>query len=383
MQDNKALEKKIKVCYVITKGVWGGAQKYVYNLATKLPKDKYDVMVVTGEGKTLKEKLEKENIRVLTIENLKRDMSIVSEIKSFFALFWILVKNRPNVLHLNSPKAGGIGGVIGRILFIKKIIFTAHGWTFNENRPVLQNALILFFSWVTIFLCHEVIVIAPREEEQAKDLPFINSRKIILIRNGIEEINFKEREISRQKLFSLTSTAQAEDAVVIGTIAELHKNKGLEYALDAVRKIQTPFKYIIIGEGEERKNLENLIKKYNLEEKVYLVGSVDKASEYLKAFDIFILTSIKEGLPYTILEAGLAKIPVIASSIGGIPDIIENGKSGILVTRARPGEITRALEYMMDKPNERKIFAENLKNKVEKDFSLNQMLVKTEKLYTS
>ena len=380
---NKATEKRKKICFVITKGVWGGAQKYVYNIAVELPKDEYDVVVVTGAGDVLKEKLEEKGIRVRIIENLRRDISILSEIKSFFTLFRIILSERPDVLHLNSPKAGGLGSLIGRILFIKKIIFTAHGWTFNEKRPLYQNTAILVFSWLTILFSHKVIVIAPREEEQAKSLPLVNNRKIILIRNGTEDIGFFDREKAREELAMKAGLNPKDRSLWVGTIAELHRNKGYSYAIEAVSKIKTDFVYIIIGEGEERKNLEELIKKYGLENKVFLAGFIGiNAKEYLKAFDIFMLTSIKEGLPYTILEAGLASLPVIASSVGGIPDIIENGKSGILTTKARSGEITRALEYLIDKPAERKLFGENLKAKVEKDFSLAQMIEKTIKLYT-
>ena len=160
-----------------------------------------------------------------------------------------------------------------------------------------------------------------------------------------------------------------------------HKNKGLEYAISAIAYIKKSFIFCIIGEGDERENLEKLIKKNKLQEKVFLLGFVDKANEYLKTFDIFTLTSLKEGLPYSILEAGLAELPVIASNVGGIPDIIENGVSGILTTKSRVGEITRAIEYLMDNPDKRELYGKNLKQKVEKDFSFEQMLERTTVLY--
>ena len=378
---NMQPEKRKKICFVVTKGVWGGAQKYVYTLATSLPKEEYDVSVITGKGNALKEKLDGKGVRVYTLRNLERDISIVAEIKSFIELFKIIKKESPDVLHLNSPKAGGLGSVIGRILFIRKIIFTVHGWTFNEDRGVIEKALITFFSWITILLCHKTIVISSQEEEQALAMPFVNKERITLIRNGVEKINFKEKSVVRNDFLSLVRKSDASDILLFGTIAELHKNKGLEYAIEAVSKIKTSFVFFIIGDGEERNNLENMIKKYNLENRVFLLGFLDNANQYLKAFDIFILTSVKEGLPYTILEAGSAGLPVVASNVGGIPDIIENGISGILVTKSRAGEITRALEFLLQNPDKQKSYGENLKAKVEKDFSLDQMIEKTKKLY--
>ena len=373
----------VKVCYIITKGVWGGAGKYVWSLATNLPKEKYEVVVITGEGEALKERLEKSGIKTYTLRNLKRDISIINEIESFFKLLRIIRKERPKILHLNSPKASGLGSVPGRLLFVPQIIQTVHGFSWNEDRPEWQKILITLFSWLTIILCHKTIVLSSQEQRQAKKLPLVRDSKIILIRNGIEKIAFKEKDTARQELLTLFGhpMSKFKELLWIGTISELHKNKGLEYAISAIAYIKKSFIFCIIGEGDERENLEKLIKKNTLQEKVFLLGFVDKANEYLKTFDIFTLTSLKEGLPYSILEAGLAELPVIASNVGGIPNIIENGLSGILTTKTRVGEITRAIEYLMDNPDKRELYGKNLKQKVEKDFSFEQMLERTTVLY--
>ena len=401
MQDNQGLNRKMKICFAVTKSNWGGAQKYVYTLATSLPKDKYEVSVICGEGNELKNKLTEKGLPVIDLPQLKRDISVIAEIKNFFALIKLLKKESPDILHLNSSKIGGLGSLAGRIAHVPKIIFTAHGWAFNEERGPISEALITFASWLTVILCHKIIVVAEKEKKQILEMPFIAENKIVLIRNGLEKtptqgrgadqgvgFEFKEREIARKELLNFFENWQKNNIAEIGnstlwlgTIAELHKNKGLEYAVSALSKVTTPFLFFIIGEGEERKSLENIIKKYSLQEKVFLVGLVENASKLLKAFDIYLCTSIKEGLPYTVLEAGFASLPVVATNVGGIPDIIENGVSGILVTKGRTGEITRALEYLLQNPDKQKLFGENLKAKVEKDFSLEQMLEKTLKLY--
>ncbi len=380
MQD---VRPKKKVCLMVTKGVWGGAQKYVYSIATNLPKNIYDVFVITGEGEILKNKLEKENIRVYEIKNLKRDISIIAEIKSFVSIFRILKKESPDILHLNSPKAGGLGSVAGRMLGIKNIILTAHGWTFNEDRGVFSKIIIMIISWLTVVLCHKTIVIADRELKQARRMPFINKNKITLIRNGVENFDFKEKTEAQKELFEHINKTPINNVLWLGTISELHKNKGLEYAIGAVSKIETPFVFFIIGEGEERRNLEKIIEKYNLENRVFLVGFLENAKEYLRAFDIFTLTSIKEGLPYTILEAGLAGLPIIASNVGGMPDIIDNGINGVLVDKTNVGQISKIIEFMIKNPDQRKSFGLKLQQKIEKEFSLKQMLSKTLHLYNS
>jgi len=374
---------KTKVCFVITKGVWGGAQKYVYSLAVNLNPENYDVSVICGQGNELPKKLEEKGIRVHRITELERDISIKKELKNLIQIFKLIKKESPDVLHLNSPKVGGLGAVVGRILGVKKIIFTSHGFAFNEKRPLFHKVLIRFFSWLTLVLNKKIILISNKEKKDTLGMPFIGPEKIVLINNGIEKIDFKEKNIAREHLLSKLSNKPEipTNAVWIGTLSELHKNKGLEYAINAVAKLTTPFVFFIVGVGEEKTNLEKIIKNNNLENKVFLTGFVDNANQYLKAFDIFTLTSVKEGLPYTILEAGLSETPIVASNIGGIPDVIDNGINGILVTKERPGEIQRAIEYMLDHKEERETFAKKLKEKVEKNFSLEQMLEKTIALY--
>lgn len=373
-------KEKTKILYFITKGVWGGAQKYVYSLSTNLPQDRFDVKVVCGEGGALKNRLSEADVETIEIPNLKRDLSFFNEFKNFYNFYKTIKEEKPDIIHLNSAKASGLGALAGRILGVKQIVFTAHGWTFNEDRNTVSKTVIWLLSWVTVMLSHKVIVIATREKTQALKMPFVSANKIELVRNGAENIEFLNREDARKALLGDLYSNFDSSAVWIGTTAELHKNKGYKYVIEALAGISKPFVFIGIGEGEERHNLENLIEKNRLEEKVFLVGFKDNASKYLKAFDIFTLTSTKEGLPYCILEAGLAGLPVVASRIGGIPDII-NENTGILVKKENVDQIKSSLETLIEQHSTREDFGNKLLEKVRNEFSLDQMLEKTIKIY--
>lgn len=373
--------KKTKVLYVITKGVWGGAQKYVYSLAVNLPKDQFEAVVVCGQGDILNQKLEEKGIKVYQISSLKRDFSFFSAVTIGLRMLKILYEVSPDVIHLNSAKASGVGAVAGRLLGIPKIVMTVHGFAFNEDRGVFSRSLIKIFSWITILLCHKSIVIAEKEERQALAMPFVRKKKIELIKNGIEKIDFLEKAEARNKLLPELYSSFENNTTWIGTMAELHKNKGYEYTIRALSKIDKPFVFVALGEGEERKNLENLIREYRLEEKILLIGFKDKSAQYLKAFDIFTLTSIKEGLPYTLIEAGFASLPVVSSNVGGIPDIIDNNVNGILTESKNVSEIKNAIENLIENAETRENFGNKLREKVEKEFALDNMLKKTIALY--
>ena len=154
----------------------------------------------------------------------------------------------------------------------------------------------------------------------------------------------------------------------------------MNFAIEAIAKIENVI-FIIIGDGGERNNLEALIQKYGVAQKVFLLGRIESASMYLKAFDIATLTSITEALPYFLLEAGAAGLPVIASNVGGIPEIIENEATGILMRSKSSDEIKRAIEYALENREKIARFGDELEEKVAHEFNLHDMVQMTVALY--
>jgi len=182
----------------------------------------------------------------------------------------------------------------------------------------------------------------------------------------------------------ISGVTAPENATWIGIIAELHKNKGLGYAIEACAKLDRTnhsFFLVIIGEGEERERLESLIRNKGLGNRIILTGPVTNAARLLSAFDIFILPSIKEGLPYSILEAGLAKLSVVASRVGGIPEIIEHNVSGVLTAAKDIDTLKSSLEMLIHDEVLRKSFGEELYKKVTTEFSFKDVLSDTQAVY--
>lgn len=365
----------MRILYGITKSNWGGAQRYVFDLALASREAGHEVTVLLGGDGSLKQKLEVENIRTISLPNLGRDIKIWKEVKSFFDIFKILRQEKPEVFHLNSSKMGGIGALAGRMAGVRNIIFTAHGWAFRETRHWAENLLIEELSWLTVMLCHRTICVSKRDFNDMVRKP-LAGKKLVLIHNGVGEVTFLSKAKAREKL------SLPDEIDVIGTIAELHRNKGLDIALKGFSGAYkyTDAKLIIIGEGEERESLTKLANELGLEEQVSFLGFKDGASKLLRAFDIFILPSRKEGLPYSLLEAGLASLPVITTKVGGIPEIIKDGETGLLIPPENPDALAKALLKLKDL-NLRKQFGHNLQRYVKENFSNEKMLEATLKLY--
>lgn len=365
-----------KVLFVITKANFGGAQRYVYDLATSLPHREYIPIVALGGDGGLTQKLQSANIKTLRIKSAQRNISFWKDFALFFELLVIFAKEKPDILHLNSSKVGGIGAFVGRILFIPRIIFTSHGWAYNEVRPLWQKAVIRLLAWFTLLFSHKVIAVSHAIKKEAPGF----KHKVEVIHNGISEPSFLRREITRSFLEERSGGKIDENAIVVGTLAELHPTKGLGYAIaifdDLVKKYPT-IHFVIFGEGAMRTELEKMVHDRKLEDTVHFFGFIDNASTYLKGFDLFLLPSLSEALSYALIEAGFASLPVIASRVGGIPEIIEDKKTGLLVEPQNMAQLQASVEHILLRGDTGSLYGENLRRKVEREFTKEQMVKKT------
>jgi len=374
------------VLFVVTKSNFGGAQRYVYDIATNLPKESFEPVVLCGvaQGKTsagiLIERLTHANVRTVFVPDLSRDISI-RDFRAYKAIATTIQKERPDILHLNSSKAGILGAFAGRMNKVPNIIFTVHGWAFRESRNPLSRLMIYLVSLLSVALAHRTVCLSEYDKR-----PFVRmsslARKIRIIRNAIQPEEFVlSRESARVQL----SKDRAHDGDTwIGSIGELIANKNIKIALRAMARalIKNPnIFYVIIGDGEERESLTKYTHEIGVSEHVSFAGYVTNAARVLPAFDIFFLPSRKEGSPYALLEAAHAELPVIASSAGGIPEIIENGKSGIICRYSDTECFAQGIIALTESASKRAEYAQALKARVGSADESNRMIRETTALY--
>lgn len=302
-----------KILFVITKSNWGGAQRYVYDLATNLPKEQYGVAVALGGTGVLQQKLREADISVIPLKSVQRDLSVSADMGGFFSLYRAMHLYKPDVVHLNSSKIGGLGALAARLLGVPRIVFTAHGWPFAEKRNIVWRLFALLGSWATALLSHVVIVVSKNDLSIGKRMPLCRT-KMRLVYNGINlDMPFGSGEYIRNSFPS--------DVSITGTVGELTHNKN-QIALIEQAKNDPAMYVAIVGEGEERARLEAKIAVYGLSERVKLFGFLP-GNEVLRGFDVFALPSLKEGLPYVLLEAKAAGLPIVAERVGGVGEILD------------------------------------------------------------
>lgn len=309
----QATNRRRKILYLVTKATSGGAQRYVYDLATNLPKGEFETIVAYGTRGKLADDLATAGITVRQLPSLNRDIAVISDIRSFFETLKIIKEIRPDVVHLNSSKAAALGAFAARIARVPKIIFTVHGWPFGEKRNMFAKILIWKVSWLTALFSHNVICVSDYDMRIGKYMPFVAS-KMVRIYNGIDlNVRFGSGDVIRR--------AFPAGVKITGTIGELNKNKNQRALIEEARHNPAMF-VALVGEGEERPRLEKTIKMYELGERVKLFGSMP-ARDVLWGFDRFALPSLKEGLPYALIEAKLAGLPIDANRVGGVGEILD------------------------------------------------------------
>jgi len=371
-----------RVLLVITKSNFGGAQKYVFELAKSLSRNGFEVAVALGGNGVLIDKLKISQIPVFILPSLGRDISFFSDFKSGFELFKVIDQYKPDILHLNSSKIGAIGSIVGRMCLVPRIVFTIHGWAFNEERSVLSKILIKSIYSITIFFSHASLAVSQMTADQAKILPLYSlfQNKIKVVLNGIEIPNFISKTEARSFLSQKCNT-DLSSKTIVGQIAELHPIKSIRTLITSAQALVSKYPnlvFLIIGDGEEKESLARLILELNLQDKVFLTGYIDNAAQYIKAFDIFTLTSKSEALALVLLEAGLAEVSVIASRVGGIPEIIEDKHTGQLFESSNSNELSAKIEYVLNMSSfEKEMILKNFHDKILDSFLIEHVTKNT------
>lgn len=317
----------MKTVYIITQSEHGGAQNYVLQEALESIQDNQDVLIAAGGNGWLADQALLENIPYKKLVFCQRSINPLTDLMLFWEIFFTLRENQAQSVHLNSSKISIIGSLAARLSGVKKITYTVHGWVFNEPLSPIAKKLYFWAEKLTAKLKTKLIFVSRHDLNLAKEFKIGSEDKYDLAKLHVAPIDFLSPEVARQKMFQFAYKTD-EGQKIIGTIANLYKTKALHRLVTCATQVQNQglnYLFIIIGEGPERKILEKLIKNNHLNN-IFLVGSLPNAAQYLKGFNLFILTSVKEGYPYAILEAKEAGIPILSTPAGGIPEMLKESE---------------------------------------------------------
>ena len=326
----------MKILLVITKSDIGGAQVFVLNLARSLKRTGLDVEVAAGDGNYLSAELEKDNIKFHYLNSLKRNFSVMNSFYFIYDLFRLLKNYKYDVVHLNSSNT-----LIGAVstLFLKekpKTVFTFHGLSFidkNYQANVFFKMLAKFYYKLLLNTVNRVVFECNLNYTEVKKAGMVKNAEVIY--NGLDEkeMSFLSGKDARI-YFSEKCGIDLTENFLIGSTGRLIYQKNYDFLIHNYLRIKEKIpnaKVVIVGDGPDRKNYEGLIQKLGIQNDFFMVGELKNSHQYLKGFDLFTLCSRYEGVSISLIEALYAGIPILASIVGGNPDVVGNNINELFV----------------------------------------------------
>ncbi len=375
---------KVNILYVITKLELGGAQKQLLELIRGLDKDRFNPFLITAaEGLLIDEAARIPGLTLIRCKPLERPVRPVEDLLALVFICRFIKHNKIDIVHTHSSKAGILGRAAARITGVKAILHTVHGWSFHDHQFFPAHLLYRFLETICAFWSDGIIVVSRHDRETALQKRIGTPGKYRIIRYALDSSEFPVRRAgySLRRIYGIPPST-----LVIGMIACFKPQKA---PLDFIRlaavavKVFPGAKFVLVGDGEMRESLRSLIKKLGLERQVILTGWRRDIPEVISSFDVFVLTSLWEGLPIAVLEAIASFVPVVVSDTGGVRDIVKNGETGYLV---KAGDITafmEPLEKLLASGSLRKSIAASANASLDfNEYSPNRMVKETSSFYS-
>jgi len=376
---------RVKVLQVVTLSEMGGAQKVVYHIAAGLPQKLFEMTVACAPGGELVRWLQQlpHKVRVIEVPELRRNISPFFDLLALYRLYRLIRRERFDVVHCHSSKAGVLGRLAAWMAGVPKIFFTAHGWGINEYQSRTAR---FFYTWAERLagaVSTRVVCVSENDLDKGRRLGLAVGGKFCVIYNGLPETKWFKGTLRGE-------LGIKKEDVVVGTVARLAPQKNPFFLLETAGRMaarsdncrgEGKLYFVIVGDGPLRPKCEEFIKSKGLDGSVFLLGAREDAAELVQDFDVFVLFSRWEGLPLTVIEAMLAGVPVVANNTGGVGEMVVDGETGFLIEGLDPEAAERALVRLLSDRDLRRRMGEAGRRRAREKFSLAEMLCRYQELY--
>jgi len=350
--------------FVDTEPCWRGGQDQLLTLLRGLIVRGHDLHLICMPRTLLEERSREAGVTV-------HPLAIRSEagLMSFLPMLSIMTRVRPQILAFNTPRPILLGNLASRIAGVKaRIIFR------RVNFPLRKN----FFTRLKYRWGIDGIVTVSESIRQQLQMDGVPGKLIHTVYEGIDLTPYAKRESPHRR--------RPGEPAVVGTVAHFSAEKGLFYLVEAaalIPDVHSRLRFILVGDGACRRDLEQQVADRGLQDCFHFAGFQKQPIPYLGSFDLFVLPSLSEGLSSSMLSAMAASLPVVSTTVGGIPELIRHEENGLLVPPADPVALAQAIQRLGFDPEEAFRMGRQGRLRAEKQFTLQRMILQFELLCSS
>ncbi len=368
--------KRLRVLHVIGGGEFGGAERHILNLATAMDPNLVEVSVCCLFADPFVQLAREAGIRAYSIPmRHKLDFGIVTKLRDNIA------REKIDIVHTHGVRANLVGRLAARMAGVETVVTTVHSLLAQDYPDLFSRLANMIIEKASRGLTTHFIAVSGGLQK-ALVQQGIPEHKITVIYNGLNPGLFQKGDGCTGKWREAAGFSPGTPLVAI--VGRLHPVKGHRYFLRAAAEIlkeRTDVHFLVVGSGPERDRLEDYTRKLGISDHVTFTGFVSDVSDLMPDLNLLIVPSLWEGFGLTALEAMAVGVPVVATSVGGLPEIVDHGTTGLLVPPADEAGLTRGIIWMLDHPQEAVEMAAAAKAVVEEKFTASVMARRTEELY--
>ncbi|MCS6104936.1 glycosyltransferase family 1 protein [Clostridium botulinum] len=358
----------------------GGVARYLQMLFKYMDRNKYEQILIYPNEYDYEKKDFKNLVDNIEFIDIYREINLKKDIISIYKLYKLIKKYNPDLIYVHSSKAGALGRIANSIIK-KPIIYNPHGWAFNMNVSNKKKFIYKTVEKVLAKKCDKIIAISDQEKRSAIEKNICNEEKIEVIFNGIDIEEYKNNIVDKHDIIKRLNIPS--DSIVIGMVGRISKQKAPDIFIKAAAKIKQKIPnafFVIVGDGDERKEIEKLLLELGLGDSALITGWVKNTYKYIQAFDIAMLLSRWEGFGLAIAEYMVCGVPVIATNVDAIPNLVTNNENGLLVEKDNIEQVVNStLKLLKDKTFQNKLI-ENSKIKVKEKFDVKRVAVEHQRV---
>lgn len=379
--------KKPGIIHIITRLDAGGSAENTLQTVAHLHEG-LNVKLISGSaidpGSRIAEFFSKNSIAYLRVADLRRSINLIRDIKAFFRIYAVLKSEKPEIVHTHTSKAGILGRWAAKMAGVPHIVHTPHGHVFYGYFNKFLSGIFVLLERLTATITERIIPLTEVGRQEHIRYRIGSPDKFVPIYSGIDLETIQGQPCDRQKIKD--ELGLAAGSFVVGMVSRLEPVKGIGFFIRAVPEIIQKFPsltVVIVGDGSQRHGLERLVSELGLEGRVRFMGARSAAVTLIPVFDLFIQPSLMEGMGKSLLEAQALGVPVVATTVGGIPEVVENGKTGLLVPPKDPDALAQAVISLLSDNGRRSAMSGHCREWVTERFSQAAMIKKLEELYGS